>query len=283
MTTRYAGVAPVVWLCAVGVGGALLAACDGEGPRDAGAGLDAATLDAAGVDAAMLDAAMLDAAMLDAGHLDAARLDGAVLDAGPLDGGPPDAGVGFAGSFEVLPASVRARMDGVSWRAGCPVGLDGLAYLRLRHWGLDGSVHDGEMVVAMEVAPDVVAVFEELFDARFPIARMQLVDDYGADDDRSMEANNTSAFNCRRVTGGSSFSQHSYGDAIDINPIQNPYVRGGTVLPPAGTSYTDRADVRPAMIVAGDDVTAAFDAIGWRWGGDFTTLKDYQHFSRNGR
>jgi hypothetical protein len=112
---------------------------------------------------------------------------------------------------------------------------------------------------------------------------MELVDVYGGDDDRSMEANNTSAFNCRRVTGGTSFSQHSYGTAIDLNPLPNPYVRGDTVLPPAGRAYLDRTDVRQGMIVDPGPVVGAFAVIGWEWGGNFTALKDYQHFSENGR
>lgn len=226
----------------------------------------------------------IDGGAPDAGpvNTDAGGRDGGAdggVDAGAVDAGP----LTFEGTAVPLPDTVRARMTDVSWRAGCPVGLDALAYLEVTHWGFDGAVHEGEMVVAADVADDVLGVFRAMFDARFPIERMQLVDDYDADDDRSMEANNTSAFNCRQVTGGSSFSQHSYGDAIDINPIQNPYVRGGTVLPPAGDEFTDRADVRPGMIVSGDVVTGAFDSLGWGWGGGWMTLKDYQHFSRNGR
>lgn len=220
----------------------------------------------------------------DAGRLDAGGVDAGGVDAGGVDAGGVDAGAPmFEGSASPLSSEVRDRMTDVSWRAGCPVGLDGLSYLEMTHWGFDGEVHQGEMVVNAEVADDVLGVFRALFDARFPIERMRLVDDYDADDDLSMEANNTSAFNCRQVTGGTRFSQHSYGDAIDINPIQNPYVRGGTVLPPAGNDYTDRAAARPGMILSGDVVTSAFGALGWGWGGEWMTLKDYQHFSRNGR
>ena len=139
------------------------------------------------------------------------------------------------------------------------------------------------MVVAADVADAVLSAFRQIYDSGFPIARMQLVDDYGADDDRSMAADNTSAFNCRPVTGGTGFSQHSYGNAIDINPVENPYVRGTLVLPPEGAAFADRENVRPGMIVPGDAVSSAFAAIGWVWGGDWVTLKDFQHFSANGR
>lgn len=165
--------------------------------------------------------------------------------------------------------------------------LADLRYLRMSYVDFDGAVREGEMVVAADIAEAIVGVFAKLFEARFPIARMQLVDDFAANDDLSMAANNTSAFNCRAVTGGTGYSQHSYGNAIDINTIQNPYVRvrdtGTLILPPEGAAFADRADVRPGMIVAGDVVTAAFAEIGWVWGGDWTSLKDYQHFSSNGQ
>ena len=125
--------------------------------------------------------------------------------------------------------------------------------------------------------------FGSLYDAGFPIARMRLVDDYGADDDRSMAANNTSGFNCRRVAGQRSWSQHAYGAAIDINPVQNPYVRRTSVLPAAGRAYVDRTRQRPGMVLAGDPVVRAFAAVRWGWGGGFRSLKDYQHFSASGR
>ena len=140
------------------------------------------------------------------------------------------------------------------------------------------------MVVHTDVAERVVGVFKKLYDARYPIQRMVLVDAYGGSDDASVVANNTSAFNCRAVTGGSSWSEHAYGKAIDINPLQNPYVyRDGHVFDPAAAPYVDRSRREPGMIHAGDAVTQAFGAIGWGWGGNFSTFKDYQHFSASGR
>ncbi|MCW5713369.1 MAG: M15 family metallopeptidase [Bauldia sp.] len=194
----------------------------------------------------------------------------------------------FTGTAEPLPEAVIERMlASGSWQEGCPVALADLRYLRLGFIDFSGAVQEGEMVVAADVADAIVGVFRTLFEAGFPLERMQLVDDFAAADDLSMAANNTSAFNCRAVTGGTGYSQHSYGNAIDISPIQNPYVRvrdsGTLILPPEGAAFADRADVRPGMIVAGDVVTAAFADIGWVWGGDWTSLKDYQHFSANGQ
>lgn len=126
-------------------------------------------------------------------------------------------------------------------------------------------------------------VFRALFETRFPIERMELVDVYGADDDRSMAANNTSAFNCRTVEGSSSWSEHSFGRAIDINPIQNPAVDGSEVSPPGGSRFLDRSRRAKGLIRANDQVVRAFAAIGWGWGGYWTSFKDYQHFSATGR
>lgn len=150
--------------------------------------------------------------------------------------------------------------------------------------GFDGALRRGELVVHRDQAEQVLQVMQRLLESRFPIERMERVDAYGGDDDRSMEANNTSAFNCRMVAGTGAWSQHAFGRAIDINPIQNPYVGGsGSIEPPGGRAFADRADVRPGMITAGDGVVQAFETIGWGWGGNFRNSKDYQHFSENGR
>jgi hypothetical protein len=137
--------------------------------------------------------------------------------------------------------------------------------------------------VATEHAEAMVGVFRALFEARFPIRRMRPAYEYGGSDDASMADDNTSAFNCRAVTGGTGFSEHSYGHAIDINTVENPYIYGERVLPPAGAPYVDRSDERPGMILADGPVVAAFTALGWGWGGSWQRVKDYQHFSRTGR
>ncbi len=201
-------------------------------------------------------------------------------------GSPGVAGAGLPGwlPFVAVVRSVdpvtAADMTGVSWRPGCPVPLSDLRLVDMTFWGFDGRPQLGELVVHADVARNVVGVFRTLYYARFPIRRMERVDRYGADDDASMAADNTSAFNCRPITGSTTrFSIHSYGKAIDINTVENPYVSSTLgVLPPAGAAFTDRADVRPGMIVAGDEVTSAFAAVGFAWGGAWTDPVDYQHF-----
>ncbi len=188
----------------------------------------------------------------------------------------------FRGEVLEIDESIAAGMT-ASWRAGCPVGLDELRLLRVTHHDLAGGVAKGEIIVHEEVASDVVAVFEALFDAGYPIERMELIDVYGGDDDASMAANNTSAFNCRFVAGTRRWSEHAYGTAIDLNPLVNPYVRGSRVDPPGGVAYLDRSSGDPALITADGPVVAAFTAIGWTWGGTWRSAKDYQHFSRSGR
>ena len=185
----------------------------------------------------------------------------------------------FRAMIEPAPAE---RMTS-SWRPGCPVAPEDLRLLTLTHWGFDGELHRGKLVIHEDQARAVKEAFRALFKARFPIERMRLVDVYGGDDDRSMAANNTSGFNCRTVEGSSSWSEHAYGRAIDINPIQNPAVKGGRVSPPAGSRYLDRLRRRKGLIRANDAVVRAFASIGWGWGGYWTSLKDYQHFSATGR
>jgi D-alanyl-D-alanine carboxypeptidase len=172
-----------------------------------------------------------------------------------------------------------------SWRAGCPVGLEDLRLLKLAHWGMDEKAHRGELVVHKDHARAMVGVFKKLFQRRFPIERMELVDEYGGDDQRSMRANNTSAFNCRSIASDPSvWSEHAYGRAIDINPLINPFVMSdGAVDPPTGARFADRSQKVPGMIHDDDVVVRSFAAIGWGWGGYWSSGKDYQHFSATGR
>ena len=189
----------------------------------------------------------------------------------------------FKSSVDVIGEETARRMS-ASWRPGCPVPLEDLRLLSVTHVGFDGQPRAGELVVHAGVADDIMGVFRALFDARFPIEQVRLVDEFGADDDRSMAANNTSAFNCRQATGSSRWSEHAYGKAIDINPVQNPYVtRSGAVLPPSGSPFVDRNPASQGLITADGPVVAAFDAIRWGWGGRWSSGKDYQHFSASGR
>ena len=171
-----------------------------------------------------------------------------------------------------------------SWRPGCPVALEDLRLVTVAHWDFDGEPEVGEIVVHRDYADDVVGVFRSLYDSRFPLQQMRLIDEFGGDDDRSMAANNTSGFNCRRATGSTRWSEHAYGRAIDINPVQNPYVtRAGNVLPPEGSAHVSRDPGTSGLITADGPVVQAFSAVGWGWGGHWTSSKDYQHFSATGR
>lgn len=186
-------------------------------------------------------------------------------------------------SFGPIDAATKQRMTGVSWHRGCPVGLDDLRLLKVRHWGFDGRVHRGRLVVHEDSARGMVRVLRNLFRHGFKIRRMRLVDAYGADDHRSMAADNTSAFNCRFVSGTSRWSEHAYGHAIDVNPVENPYADSdGYVSPPAGAPYRDRKQRAKGLIHRGGNVVRAFAAIGWEWGGNWSWPKDYQHFSLTG-
>jgi hypothetical protein len=189
----------------------------------------------------------------------------------------------FSWSVRPIDAALAARMTPSSWRSGCPVPLSSLRYVRVSHMGMDGAERTGELVLHHDAAHYVVLAFKTMWDERFPIERMRLIDDYGGSDDASMAANNTSAFNCRRVSGSSTWSQHAYGRAVDVNPVQNPYVAGSTVEPPAGRAYLDRSVSRPGMVLRGGPAHVGFSQIGWGWGGNWTSSKDYQHFSVNGR
>jgi hypothetical protein len=183
-----------------------------------------------------------------------------------------------------LSPALRELIRHTSWHPGCPAGLGQLRYLRISYLGFDHRAHLGEMVVNASVVHELRRAFAALFTARFPIRRMRLVDRYGGSDYASIQADNTSAFNCRDATGSSRWSEHAYGLAIDINPIENPYVyANGTTTHSASDPYLDRSNVRPGMAVPGGTLVRAFDAIGWGWGGRWPRPTDFQHFSINGQ
>jgi hypothetical protein len=182
----------------------------------------------------------------------------------------------------VAPVS-RAEL-GASWHPGCPVGPAQLRLVTVPYRGFDGNAHRGVLVVNASVAAGVVSIFEQLYRERFPIRRMTPISAYGGSDDRSMAADNTSAFNCRYAVapGAKRWSVHAYGEAIDVNPVENPYLERGRVLPPAGRRFRDRTDVRPGMAVVGGTLVGAFADAGWQWGGRWTASPDWQHFSTTG-
>jgi hypothetical protein len=195
----------------------------------------------------------------------------------------PNAGTRRPPEFvaEVLP--VTASDLGRSWHRGCPVGPDQLRQVRLSYWGFDGQAHTGTLVVHRTVAADVTAVFRTLYQQRLPIRRMTPVNAYGGSDDASMADDNTSGFNCRDAVsdGPTKWSAHAYGKAIDVNPVENPYLLNSDVLPAAGRAYTDRATRRAGMAVPHGALVKAFAVAGWSWGGEWSD-PDYQHFSSTG-
>jgi hypothetical protein len=206
-------------------------------------------------------------ALLSGGSAASAEPQGPVL--------PP--GNGFHAVIRPVDDATRATMIGVSWKPGCPVPIEDLRVLEMTHRGFDGEDHVGQLMVHEDIARDTVNAFRKLYLADFPIRRMELIENYGGSDDASMDADNTSAFNCRAITGGTKYSVHSYGKAIDINTVENPYVKGTSVYPAAGRGFLDRTDVRPGMLIDGDIAVTSFTSRGFDWGGHWTSLKDYQH------
>ncbi len=178
------------------------------------------------------------------------------------------------------PPEVIARS---TWAPGCPVAAKDLSWVRLTFRGFDHRRHTGELLVATRAADDLVTVFRELWRERFPIEQMSITTKAEQDAAPTGDGNDTGVFACRPVTGGTSYSQHAYGLAIDLNPFQNPYLKGEVVLPELASAYLDRANARPGMILPGSPAVRAFERIGWGWGGSWRSLKDYQHFSANGR
>lgn len=187
----------------------------------------------------------------------------------------------FKSTIHSLPVSIQKQMKKYTWHPGCPISLNDLAYIRLTYWGFDHKPHQGELIVHKTLAPDIVEFFHNLYLHQFPIQRMELMDKFRGNDDAAMAANNTSSFNCRAVTGKPGlFSQHSYGSAIDINTLINPYVKGKTVLPPNGIAFADRTKPHQGKITKNSIVYKEFIKHGWTWGGNWKDLKDYQHFEK---
>jgi len=183
-----------------------------------------------------------------------------------------------------IDSALFARIDGRSYKKGCSVPLSELRYLKVLHIGFDGETHIGEMICNQAIADDLLEIFRTLFEARYPIERMRLIDDYDADDRRSMEANNSSAFNYREIRNTGKLSNHSFGYAVDINPLFNPCVivrNGQTIVDPAaGSAYADRTRNFPGKIDHDDLCYREFRKHGFVWGGDWKSVKDYQHFEK---
>ena len=194
----------------------------------------------------------------------------------------------FNANISPITLEVKKRMiNGNSWRNTCPVPLSNLRYLQVNHWDFNGKTVSGEMIVHKDIATEVVYIFEELYNLHYPIRQMRLVSDFKANDWKSIDADNTSAFNCRAVTGNKKkWSKHAYGKAIDLNPLENPYIsKTGYISHKGSLKYRKRVHLYNtysdhAILLKDDKATQIFKKYGWKWGGDWKYSKDYQHFSK---
>lgn len=185
---------------------------------------------------------------------------------------------------QTIPDSVWTTMQGRTWHDNPYINRSDLRYLRISHYDLEGRIHVGELICNKLIAQKLLAIFRELYRAHYPIQQMRLPDNYGADDERQMRANNTSCFCYRNVSGSKNLSKHARGLAIDINPLYNPYIRyskkdGSQIVEPAtGKPYVDRKVDFPYKITTNDLCYKLFIKHGFSWGGAWRTMKDYQHF-----
>lgn len=184
---------------------------------------------------------------------------------------------------EEIPENIRQKMQGVTISENSVVTFDDLAYLTISYVDYDGNTQKGNMIVDKEIADEVISIFKELYDIKFPIEKMRLPCEYDGIDEKSMQDNNTSAFNDRPIEGSGGLSYHQLGRAIDLNPLVNPYIRfsDGLVLPTTATEYLDRTTEVQGMINADSPCVEIFKKYGWVWGGDWNSLKDYQHFEKH--
>ena len=182
---------------------------------------------------------------------------------------------------EPVSTTLLEKIRHTTWHQGCPVAPENLRQLTLTYRDFNGKDQTGTLVVNADLATEVIRIFEDLFHHDFPIERMVPIEEYGGDDNASMAANNTSAFNCRDATGKPGvFSNHSWGRAIDINPLTNPYVKGDKVLPPEGRRYLDRTKEFKGSILKDGFVVHEFEKNAWTWGGRWPDRQDYQHFEK---
>ncbi|MCI8621725.1 MAG: M15 family metallopeptidase [Clostridia bacterium] len=186
-------------------------------------------------------------------------------------------------SSETIPQNIYEKMIGNSIPEGSQdkVDISSLSYLKISYIGFDGLSHTGEMVCSSKVSNDILEIFKELYNIQYPIEKIKLIDEYGANDEASMSDNNTSCFCYRQITGSKSLSKHSLGLAIDINPLYNPYVKGKTISPKASYIYSNRNSDFEHKISKEDVLYNLFTSKGWTWGGDWILPKDYQHFEKN--
>ncbi len=190
-------------------------------------------------------------------------------------------------SFSVshIPDAVFKRMEGKSYPKGCPIKRSDLRYVRVLHVGFDGKTHQGELICNRAIADEVLQIFHELYAKHYPIESIRLIDDYNASDEQSMRANNTSCFCFRAVKGSRKLSAHARGMAVDINPLYNPCVRRSrrgivTIQPSTAVRYANRQANFSHKITRTDQAYRLFTAHGFKWGGSWRSVKDYQHFEK---
>ena len=181
---------------------------------------------------------------------------------------------------EPVPDAVWQQMQGKTYKPNPHIEREDLRYLRVLHWDYDGKTHHGEMVCNKKIADRLITIFRKLYEAKYPIQQMKLPDEYDADDERQMRANNTSCFCYRPVAGSTKLSKHSRGLAVDINPFENPYVRPSRVRPAGASAYADRTKDFPHKIDKEDLCYKLFRAHGFSWGGTWRSVQDYQHFEK---
>ena len=194
----------------------------------------------------------------------------------------------FEAKIKPITKYTKQRMvERKSWYKGCPVSISDLRYIRVKHHNFHRSEKMGEMIVHKDVANDIVNIFRELYEIGYPIRQMRLISDFMGNDWKSIEADNTSAFNCRKTsTKNGKWSKHAYGKAIDINPIENPFVfKTGRIAHIESYKYKKRVHKHHsftdrAMLIKKDKAIKIFEKYGWKWGGNFKSYKDYQHFSK---
>ena len=187
---------------------------------------------------------------------------------------------GYVFFSQPVPEVVKTRMQGKSLPETARIGFEELRYLTLYHYDFDGRIQQGEMVCNKAIAHDLLCIFRTLFAEAYPINSIRLVDDFHASDEASMQANNSSCFNYRTIAGSWRLSQHAFGMAVDINPLQNPCVKGSRIRPSTATDYVDRSKNFPHKIDDNDLCKKTFESYGFRWGGRWRSVKDYQHFER---
>lgn len=187
---------------------------------------------------------------------------------------------GYVFFSQPVPEAVKTRMQGKSLPETAKIGFEELRYLTLYHYDFDGHIQQGEMVCNKAIAHDLLCIFRTLFAEAYPIYSIRLVDDFDASDEASMQANNSSCFNYRTIAGSWRLSQHAFGMAVDINPLQNPCVKGSRIRPSTATDYVDRSKNFSHKIDNNDLCKKTFESYGFRWGGRWRSVKDYQHFER---